>query len=180
MKYILILLCSILFVSCLGTKKTIENDTKLSEKEKTEVKKDSSSNTVINAKIDDEFLLSLRTQDSATNAAIVNALRDFKQEKKSGGNSTSIYFDEEALAFRLRNIIEETQNKETETNNSSITEKTTEETVKEYSKTVIRMLPWWVWVVAIFFALPYIINTVTKVVALFNPVVGLLTKKRNG
>lgn len=178
MKYLFILILPFILVSCLGTKKTIENDKQVRETSHTEVSNDSISKEVVNQKIDDEFLLSLRTQDSVTNEAIKKALKDFKQEKKSGGNSTTIVFDEEALAFRLRNIIDETKSTELETNTESNTVQTKEEIVSEYVKTVRNMIPLWLWVIGIIFIAPQFINAITKIIGFFNPAVAAINKLR--
>ena len=177
MKYLIILLVSLFFVSCLGTKKTTETTTEVKENKITEVKTDSSNVEKINRSIDDEFLLSVRTNDSITNESIRQALKGFQQNKQSGSNSSSVRFDYEKLAFILKNSIGETKDTNTNTNKEEKIENTKETVMKEYIKKVMQVLPWWAYVIAFIVFLPSIIRWVKGIASIFYPVIGLLTKK---
>tara|TARA_R110000772_G_C13307950_1_gene439561 strand:+ start:4712 stop:5260 length:549 start_codon:yes stop_codon:yes gene_type:complete len=178
-KVLIILFLSVFLVSCLGTKKTVENSDSLKELEKIEISNDTTKTETINRAIDDEFLLSLRTSDSLANEAIRKALENFKQEKNSGTNRSSVYFDYDKMALVLKNSIGETKDTELETNSEIKIEKTREELISEYSETVIRMIPWWLWLVAAFFILPHIIKTVTAIINPLGAGITMITKKRN-
>ena len=178
MKRLIILLFPLFFLSCLGTKKTTETNTSIKEKEKVEINNDSTNVKEVNRSIDDEFLFSLRTNDSITNEAIRKALKDFQQEKRSGSNSSSIRFDYEKLGLVLKNSIGETQDISIETNKEKDTEKSVEEETKEYMKKVMQVIPWWLYVIAFVVFLPAIIKWVKMIVGVFYPVIGLLNKKR--
>lgn len=158
--YILIF-SSFFLVSCLGTKTVVENSEKIKQSEKVEISTDTIQKETVNRAIDDEFLLSLRTSDSITNEVIRKALEGFEAQKSSGSNTSSIYFDYERLAFVLRNTVGETKDTELSTSKEEKTEKSTEVLIKEYTKKVVKMIPWWVWAVVAFIALPHILKLFT-------------------
>ena len=174
----IILILSTFLVSCLGTKKTIDNNSVTKEKEKIEISKDTSKTEKVNRAIDDEFLLSLRTNDSITNDAIRKALENFKQEKRSGNNSSSLYFDYEKMALILRNYVGETKDSDTKTNSDTNKETSKDELVTQYIETVIKKIPWWLWVVGAFFLLPQVMKIFTMIANPLMTGLTILTKKR--
>ncbi len=173
MKKLLIFGVVLMMASCLGTKKVLEKTNSLVEKEKIETRSDSTKTETINRVIDDEYTIPLATNDSLVNARIREALANFSAGKSSGTNSTRIYFDEDAMAFKIASIIGETRDLESSSSNEILIEKTTEEVVTEYAKTIKKMIPWWLYVVAAFFLLPHVV----KVLSIFNPVVGLVSSR---
>ena len=173
MKKLIIFGVVLMMASCLGTKKVLEKTNSSVEKEKTETHSDSTRTETINRVIDDEYTIPLATNDSLVNVRIREALTNFSAGKSSGTNSTRIYFDEDAMAFKIASIIGETSDLESSSSNEVLIEKTTEQIVTEYAKTIKKMIPWWLYLVAIFFLLPHII----KILGVFSPVVGLVSSR---
>ena len=173
MKKLILFGVVLMMASCLGTKKVLEKSNTSVEKEKIETHSDSTKTETINRVIDDEYTIPLATNDSLVNVRIREALANFSAGKSSGTNSTRIYFDEDAMAFKIASIIGETRDSESSASNEKLVEKTTEETIIEFAETIKRMAPWWLWVVVAFFLLPHAVKTLS----IFNPVVGLVRNR---
>ena len=82
---------------------------------------------------------------------------------------TRIIFDANALALKIASFVGETQNTNTATNNETKIEKTDEERIVEISKKVYKMIPWWIWVVAIVWFLPVIIDRLSFLIGPLAP-----------
>ena len=178
MKNILFILIFISLTSCLGVKKLVEKKSISNETEKTQVIKDSISDREINREINNEYTIPLKSTDSLVNNRIREALQNFQAGAKSGGNSTRIVFDEDALAFKIASIVGQTQNTNTSTNKDTKVEKSTEEVVVETSKKIIKRIPFWIWLVVGLWFLPQIVS---RLQILINPLSNLLNtqiKKR--
>ena len=170
-KLILFIIC-ISFSSCLGVKKLIEKKNVSKTTEKTEIVSDSVATKEVSKAINNEYTIPLKSTDSLVNNRIREALQNFQAGAKRGGNSTRIVFDADALAFKIASIVGETQSTNTATNNETKIEKTDEERIVEISKKVYKMIPWWIWVVAIVWFLPQIIS---RLQLLLNPLSGALS-----
>lgn len=152
---IYLLLLSLLLSSCLGMRKTTERKETRTEESSEVVNtarvRDSVSKTVVNQAIDNEYEIPLQTTDSLVNARIREALRNFKAGARSGGNSTRIVFDEEAMAFKIAALIGPTMDEEVAVSDTSaattVTDKKVVETSEEKIKKVISVIPWWGWAV---------------------------------
>ncbi|WP_416440456.1 hypothetical protein ACH3O9_11290 [Leeuwenhoekiella sp. A16] len=172
--YLLLVLAWLMTGSCVGSKKTFDRNAVKNSSEKISEKNDSVRDTRVNQAINDNFTIPLGTADELVNARIREALANFKAGKQSGSNSTSVYFDEDALAFKIANMIGETKDTNTEVNSNKTTERTDEERVIEASKKIFKVIPWWVYAIAIWFLLPRILQTV----AIFVPQVGVFLSKK--
>lgn len=172
MKKIILLTLFLLISSCLGTKRTLEAEHIVSEKEKTVIVSDSTKKEVISGAIKDEYTISLATSDSLVNTRIREALRNFASGKQSGSNSTRIYFDEDAMALKIFNMIAETKDTETTASNQIVIEKTKEELISEYAETIKKIIPWWIYVIGIALLIPHLV----KIIEMLNPVFGVVRK----
>jgi hypothetical protein len=175
----------------LGKKKQSEKETTSKNSEISDVKKDST-NVIFKDKkevtektspIQKSNSVSLKTADSLTNVKINQALKNFRFYDRSGGNSVSAKYDEKTMQLLIEAFVAGTVNKETNTdseqktatNQTSISEKTTEEIIEETSSTVIKMLPWWVWLIGVVYFAPIIID---RVGFLISPLKGLVNNIR--
>ncbi|MBC5835821.1 hypothetical protein G6N05_05425 [Flavobacterium sp. F372] len=159
--------------SCTGTKKISEKNSETKIKELSEKTTDKVSDTKTNKEINDNISVPLRSNNEEVNKAIRDAFRDFNFNKQSGTNSTQFIFDEEAMAFKIANIIGATQDKNTSSVIDTKTDKSFEQTTDEYFSKKISQIPWWLWVVAIIYLMPRIVEGVS---AIYNPF-SLLIKK---
>lgn len=165
MKKILILIISFFLLnSCTGVKSVFQKETKTNSTEKTTSKSDSISKETINKKIDDTAIINIpksetkdKDFDAAVNKAVTNILKSINFQKSSGDNNYKLYFDEKLDQLKLELQIGETNNKETSLNNKETSEKTFEETVNENTKKFVKMIPWWVWVILVWFLRKHII-----------------------
>lgn len=178
--FIYIGLILMLFTSCMGSKKVIENNTSKKETEKFEVKKDSSNIVEKNKSISDK--LDLAVSKSKTNDADFNKKVDAKVDeilaklnttKTSGDNSYKLYYNLLKRQVEFEAKIGETQNETKETNTKETSEKTLEEKTDEYISKKITAIPWWLWFVALLYLLPTIIDRISL---LINPLKVLTSK----
>lgn len=168
----------------LGKKKSTEKETTSKIVENNDTKSDSIRDSIIemNKAINDNLKIAVqevKTDDQLFNEKCTEILDDILSkinvQKSSGGNNYKAFYDLEKRIFELQIQIAETQNKEvtTDTNKESISEKSTEENIRETSKTVIKMIPLWLWVILGLWFLPQIIDRVTLII---NPLKGIISK----
>ena len=169
MKKILFFIICMSFSSCLGVKKFVEKKSVSKLTEKTEISTDSVATKEVTREINNEYTIPLKSTDSLVNNRIREALQNFQAGAKSGGNSTRIIFDANALALKIASFVGETQNTNTATNNETKIEKTDEERIVEISKKVYKMIPWWIWVVVIVWFLPVIIDRLSFLIGPLAP-----------
>lgn len=157
---ICLLALTTLCLGCLGTKKVTEktNDTKSIEK--VEKSSDSVKKETVNKGISDAVTVEIPVSDPMVDAKIDEILRKLNTSKSSGDNSYRLYYDEQLRELRAEFEVGETKSSEIATNTQSNTEKSFEQTVTENTKKVIRMVPWWAWVIAFFLFFRQIMNIV--------------------
>lgn len=164
--YYLIILFTL--TSCLGSKKVSEKTSDKSVVEKT--KQDSVAKETINKGIDDKATFKVAESntgdvdfDKRVNDAVTNVLRSINFQKSSGDNSYQLYYNEKLRQLEAQVQVGQTSNKEVSTNKESDKEKT-ESTTESYKK-VVRMVPWWGWLVVVWLLRKHIIS----VIAVFFP-----------
>lgn len=160
-----IFIAFLFLTSCLGTKSVSEKTADTKSVEKTKIKNDSVSSETVNKGINDQIIVEVPVSDPAIDAKINEVLRKLNTQKSSGDNSYKLYFDEELRQIRAEFEVAETRNKEVATNSQASTEKTFEQTITENTKKVIRMIPWWGWVIIAFLLRKQIIG----IIAIFIP-----------
>lgn len=173
MKNILILFILLTFSSCLGTKKTTERNKELVKTEISNSVKDSVSIKEVSKAINDNVAVSLRTNNKVVDSIIKERLKGFVSRKTSGSNSYSAKFDYDRMVLDIASIIGETSSNTTNTSLNTKTQKTVSETTDEYIKEIKNRIPWWIYVVALIYFLPKLIEGVNTVA---NPI-SLLFKK---
>ncbi len=174
MKKLILFGLVLMMASCLGTKKVLETKAISKENLKTEIVSDSASHVTINKAIDDKIATKIpETGDTAMDERIDEILAKINTSKSSGGNAYKLYYDKKTRELVAELKIGATKDSISTASSSLIVEKTTEELITEYSKTIKNMIPWWLYVVAAFFLLPHVV----KVLGIFNPVVGLVRNR---
>lgn len=159
--------------SCAGVRTTSEKNSETKTSDHSEKTSDKTADTKTNREINDNFGVPIRSNDEAVNKAVRDAFRDFNFNKQSGTNSTQIIFDEEAMAFKIANIIGETQDKNTSSVSESKSDKSFEQTTDEYFSKKISQIPWWLWLAIAVYFMPKIVEGVS---AIYNPL-SLVVKK---
>lgn len=152
-----IFLASIAIIIALSSCAVLKKDktTTTKQTEKTEIVTDTISKETISKKINDSATFKIpevstgdAEYDRRVNEGVINALRGFNFQKTSGDNSYRFYYDEQLKALRAEIQVGETRNKEIATNKEASSEKTFEQSVKEYIKKIV--IPWWIYAIAIF------------------------------
>lgn len=169
---VILIVCSFLG-SCLGAKSTSEKNSTTKQSDKTEISSDKKSETNTNKAIDDKFNIPLRSNDENVNKAIREAFRDFGYNKQSGSNATQMIFDPDAMAFKIANYIGQTQDKTETSSKDTKIEKSFEQTTDEYFSKKIALIPWWVYVIAVLYFVPKLIDGVS---AIYNPLAVVVSK----
>lgn len=171
MRNLLIIIILLLFTSCsllnLGSKKITEKTSEIKQTEKIEIKNDSTSVEVVNKEIDDKASIKVaesntgdRDFDEAVNRAVTNILSSINFEKSSGDNSYKMWYDVKEQMMKMEAKIGETKDKEVNTNKDKEVEKSWEQTVTENTKKTIKMIPWYLWIVIVWFLRKHLINLV--------------------
>ncbi|WP_281980460.1 hypothetical protein [Tenacibaculum mesophilum] len=162
-KRITLILVILLFSSCVGSKKIVEEATIKKQTEKKEVKKDSSNVVEKNGAIQDKVITPVAsTGNDATDKKIDEILSKLNTTKKSGSNSYRQYYDIETRQLITDFLVAQTLNQKTVTNNESTSETTLEEQINSYVYKRITTMPWYLWV------LIYFLLFDTKVAALLS------------
>ena len=173
----------------LGKKTKLEKETTTKITDFRAIKKDSTSTVVKEVQQKEQTIapiqksnsISLKTADSLTNIKINQALRNFKFYDRSGGNSVTAKYDEKTMQLLIEAFVAGTSNKDTKTNtdtntntnNETTTDTSLEQTVEETSRTIIKMIPLWVWLIAAVWFLPQILS---RLKLLYNPISTLLSR----
>jgi hypothetical protein len=159
----------ILFTSCLGTKKVTDKEAVTTKTEKTTTKTDSTSKVDTNLGINDRIVVNVPQANDENTTKLVDAiLSQLNTSKSSGGNSYTSSYDKETRKLVIDFIIASTQNKETRSAVKTDTEQTFEQTVTENTKKVVKMIPWWLWLIVGVWFLPQIINRVKLILVPFS------------
>lgn len=165
MKKLFLILILFTFCSCLGTKKTTEKTSDKVSTEKVETSSDSTSTEVVNKAINDTVKIQVPVSDPEVDAKVDEILRRLNSSKSSGDNSYRFYYDEKLRELRAEFEVGQTSDKVVEKSDTSTVEKTFEEKIAESSKKVVKMLPWWAWLLAAWLLRKQIID----IIALFVP-----------
>lgn len=159
MKNIALILILVLLSSCLGTKKTVENKNDKTSVEKSENTSSTKTETETSKPITDQIIINVPESDNVEVMQMFEKLlRNLNTSKTSGSNSYSLRFDEELRQLVADIQIAQTKNEKVSELNSSVSEKSFDQTVSETSVKVVKLIPWWVWVLFGVVALPNIIN----------------------
>jgi len=177
MKNILILFILLTVTSCLGTKKTTERNSEIVKTELLQTKKDSISDTKtqVSEAINDKLVIDVGNSGSVEcDEKIDEILKKLNTSKSSGGNSYNSRYDAETRQILVDFIIAQTENKETtlDINSEIQSEKSIEEKTSENISKVVKVVPWWLWVILIFWFAPAILE---KLQMIINPL-SILTK----
>ena len=182
-KLFFLLAFSLLLTGCLGSKKVTEKTVTTNTSNKEKQSRDSISATQINKAIADALDLYVPPQvtddkkfDEAVNNAVDQIMLKLNLNKQSGDNSYSLYYDLIKRELQFRASVGETKNSNTDVKETKETEKTFEQKSDEYIYKKITTLPWWVYVLAVFFLLPNLINSVT---AIYMPFKNILKKNNS-
>jgi len=160
----------ILLTGCLGSKSVKERFEKSNSAEITKVEKDSLNDvkTSVNKEIKDNLVIDVGNSGSKEcDDKIDEILKRLNTSKTSGSNSYSSRYNEDTRQILIDFIVAQTKDKETTTsvNKEFESEKTFEQETSEKTKKVIKMLPWWVWIIVAFLLRKQIIS----VIAVFYP-----------
>lgn len=166
MKKVLPIIVLLIFTSCLGTKKVINKEHSLKQTEKVSSKNDSISKTKteINKEIKDKLIIDVGDSGSDDcNDKIDEILSKLNTSKSSGGNSYKSRYDKETRQLLVDFIVSQTESKQitTDTNSEFVSDKTFEETTKETVKRVIKIIPWWLWIIIAFILRKQIISLIS-------------------
>jgi len=166
LQLIAVTIVALMFASCTGLKK-ITNSNK---ETKSEVKTDSVSNTKINNAIKDEVKFQIaQSENEEVNKKIDEILSKINVSKQSGDNSYKLYYDKQLREIKAKINVAETKNETTSTN----TEKSFEEKTDEYIEKKLKLIPWWVYALALFWLLPHVLN---RLQLIYNPLSGFIKK----
>lgn len=150
MKKLILIGCLFIF-SCGVLKK--EKSTTTVQTEKTETKKDSTTNVKVNKAINDKVTTNVQPSgDPVLDAKIDAILSNLNTTKSSGDNSYRFYYDAKLRELKAEFAVAKTQDSVATTN--SKTEKSFEESVDEYVKKIV--VPWWMYLIGIILIFPYI------------------------
>lgn len=181
---LLLIAFALMCTGCMGSKKVFNSKTESRKSDSSSVKSDSVKLTKINRAIDDEFTVKVaqsssnnKSLDSLVNAKVDEILRQINTTKQSGGNSYKLYYDDVLRAVRAEFKLAETKDENLSTNKETATSSNEVLTTDQQVERVIYALPWWVWAIVAFFALPKIIDVFTKLTPV-GAAVGTIFKKR--
>jgi hypothetical protein len=178
MKKILILLLFISLTSCLGSKKTAEKESITKEKESTSIIATGTEVTKLNGEIKDRIIINVPETDNKDLLEMFDkAMRQLNTSKSSGSNSYNSKYDEDTRQLVIDFIVGQTEDKIKDTTTDTKTDSSFEQEVTENTKKVIKIIPWWIWLIAGIWFLPQILS---RVQLLLNPISLLIKNKKNG
>lgn len=160
-----IILLLLLLSNCLGTKTVTEKSSEKTSTEKTETKSDSSKTIEINRKIDDVITVSVPVHDPVIDAKIDAILSKINTSKSSGANNYNLSYDKIKREIIAELSIGETENVKENINNSYVSVKSDEERAIETSKKIVRLIPWWLWLILALL----LRNQIISIIAIFIP-----------
>ena len=126
----------------------------------------------VNKAINDNLKIAIdevRTTDEEFNkkcsAEIDRILSQINVEKSSGENNYQLYYDLERQVLELKLQIAETENRKEviNTNNTETKSSSNESILEKESKKVIKIIPWWVWVILIWIMRRHIIDLIALI-----------------
>lgn len=168
-KTIIIILLVLLFSACGTFKSAKETSSQIKQTEKREIKQDSLNLTTINKTIDDQVVVSLRTNNAVVDSIIRERLKGFSSQKTSGSNSYKATFDYEKMMLHIATLVGETKNTQTATHKEQTQENTFEKQTDAYISRKVKAIPWWFWLLVVFWFLPQITERISLVL---NPLKG--------
>ena len=159
-----VIMIILMFSSCsllnLGSKKVTETNKETSQVEKSEVKKDSVSTEIVSKKIDDAITIEVPVSDPEVDAKIDEILSKLNMSKSSGDNSYKFYYDAQLRELRAEFEIGETKDSEVIKSDVTTSEKSLTEKTDEYISKKIKTLPWWIWLIVVWFLRKHIVNLI--------------------
>lgn len=148
-KRIILLIFISFLTSCALSKKSTSSNT--ASTEKTEVKKDSSTNVKVNKEINDQVSTQVaKTGDPVLDAKVDAILMSLNTQKSSGDNSYRFYYDAQLRELKAEFKVAQTKDSISNIKSDVKVEKTFEQQVEEYVKKIT--IPWWMYVLGILFA----------------------------
>jgi signal recognition particle GTPase len=180
MKKYLALIIAFSFIGC-GTMKTnSEKNKSTKETNLSEKSKDSSHITEKNKAINDKSVIPVQKSDTGNrdfdaevNRAVDRILASLNHQKSSGDNGYELYYDLIKRELQFRATIGETSNTKEKVKEKEKTEKSFEQKTDEYLSKKISQIPWWLYLIAIIYFAPKLIEGIT---AFTNPVLGILSR----
>lgn len=174
MKNLIYILVFVLFTSCLGSKKVMETNKSTTEKQSSEVVKDSTTNTETNAEIKDRIVINVpETDNTEVMEMFTSVLRRLNTSKSSGSNSYQMRYDEETKELIADIKVAATEMQKTRVTSDSKIEKSFEQTTDEYISKKVKLIPWWFWIGIIVWFLPQITDRAKLII---NPLQSLFKK----
>lgn len=141
-------LCFLLSGCALAKKSTTSNT---ASTEKTEVKKDSSTNVKVNKAIDDQVSTQVaKTGDPVLDAKVDAILMSLNTQKSSGDNSYRFYYDAQLRELKAEFKVAQTKDSISNVKSDTKIEKTFEQQIEEYVKKIV--IPWWMYLIGIIIA----------------------------
>lgn len=171
--YILTVVMVLLCFSC-STFKESSKSSVTREKQNTVLVKDSTAKIETSLPIKDNIVINVpRSQDEALNKALDAILSNLNTSKTSGNNSYKSTYDAENQRLLIEFLIGQTQNKDVSIASDSKIETSFEQQTDAYFSKKLKQLPWWVYLAAIVYFLPIILDRVKMIISPF----GLLINK---
>ncbi len=138
--------------SCAGSKTIDRKQSTTKQTQTSEIKKDSTSNTVTNGAINDRIIINVPESKDPASEKLINAiLKQLNTSKSSGSNSYRSVYDEELRQLIFDFKIAQTKNQDTSTNSEENTKKTFEQQTDAYFSKKIKIIPWWGYALAAYF-----------------------------
>jgi hypothetical protein len=155
------------FSSCANYKKSKETTTK--ETEFKDVKKDSSSITIINNPIRDRVIQQAPITDNPELQRMFDEMMEkMNTSKQSGDNGYNSQYNKELRQWVIDFTVGQTKNQKTDVKEDTKEERTFDQNVDEYIKKT--KFPWWIYVVAVILLWP----TIMKIFVLVFPTTRLV------
>lgn len=159
MKNLIYLLYVLLFCSCLGAKKIVEQKSFKNVKHSKELTKDSTNITVKTSPISDSIITPVVSSGNAhTDRKIDEILSKLNTQKRSASSGYKQYYDNQNRELITSFSIEGSQNKIITSTRNEDTQKTDEQKTEEYIFKKVKLIPWWVYALLGFWFLPQILT----------------------
>ncbi|CAL2105482.1 conserved hypothetical protein [Tenacibaculum sp. 190524A02b] len=160
MRIVIYSLILFICISCLGSKKVVENTTSKTLEKKTAKKEVSNTLTKKSEAIDDHITVAVpkvTSNDSDFNSKCTKELdqllKKLNTQKSSGNNNYKLYYDLEKRLIELKVQIAETQSQSVSTLVDNQKESAYSEVSSEYIFKKLKVIPWYLWIVIYFFFL---------------------------
>lgn len=159
MKKLIYLLVILLFSSCLGAKKIMNQKSLKNVKNSKKLIKESTNITEKTAPINDHLRTPVVSSGNPqTDKKIDEILSKMDTQKRSGSNGYKQYYDRQTRELITSFLIGGSQSKFVTRTRNEDTQKTEEQITEEYIFKKIKLIPWWVYALLVFWYLPQILT----------------------